>query len=174
MNLVLKHWRTALLVVCLAVVAWSWRQREQALIAVGEARAKAHALDSLLALNGTKIAKTDTVLVDRLRDVKRILTRVDTIREYRTDTLFALEDTSHAVPLLAIPSSIFNFLTDTLAPKCDALEKDCAKFREEAQERFKLYEARLNTKATSVCPSPVKPALVGATAALLLKALVHH
>jgi hypothetical protein len=149
------------------------RQRDAALVALGEARAKAQRADSLLALNAVKIAKTDTVLVERLRDVQRVLTRVDTLREQVVDTLYATEDSDRVTPLVVIPQSAFEFFTDSLAPKCDALEKDCTRFRAEAEERFRLYEERINSTATSVCPSRVAPAalagVLGVVGGVLLR-----
>ena len=167
--------RNVALVFAIAVALFALHERDDALRRAGAAEARAHVADSLLVENGRRLARVDTVLVQRTQSVRQALARVDTIRQLVVDTLFAIEDTSRAVPLVAIPSSTFNFLTDTLAPKCDALAKDCEKFRAEAQERFRLYEMRINSTATSVCPSRVKPALVsgvlGAAAGVLWSSL---
>jgi hypothetical protein len=140
------------------------RDRDAAMKQRGAAEARAHVADSLLRISSQRLAHVDTVLVQGAAAATKWLTRVDTIKTLRVDTVYAVGDTAHHQPLVQIPAGRYTFFTDTLAPSCKSLTQDCAAFRKEAYDRFALYESRINSTATSVCPSRL-PAVGGGFAA---------
>lgn len=130
--MLLARWRETMVVVAVIAGLAAWRARDRALEARGVALERARVADSTLAAITPQLARVDTVLVEQIRTVPKVIVATDTLR----DTVL-----THLTDTVLVERYVH--VADSAVRACHALLVGCAAYRELSQQKIAALEAKL-------------------------------